>query len=78
MTQHNGGPAYPVTFEGGDNNRETPSYHEGMTLRDYFAGQVLSSIYTGVCPGEIEASYMQHRGAKQIYAIADAMLEARK
>lgn len=47
--------------------------HNGMTLRDYFAGQVLAGIatVTNVDLGtKLDA-------AKMCYAFADAMLEAR-
>jgi hypothetical protein len=52
--------------------------HDGMTLRDYFAGQVVGSVMhlcarDTVLPGEsIEAAF-----ARKSYAIADAMLAAR-
>ncbi len=32
-----GGAAFPVTYEGGNNNGDSPYFHKGMTLRDYFA-----------------------------------------
>lgn len=45
--------------------------HSGMRLRDWFAGQALSSI------GTVEG-YADHAGlAADCYAVADAMLAAR-
>lgn len=45
-------------------------YHEGMTLRDYFAGQALTRITTfNTAPYEV---------SEHCYAIADAMLETRE
>tara|TARA_R110000744_G_scaffold17882_5_gene48220 strand:+ start:714 stop:920 length:207 start_codon:yes stop_codon:yes gene_type:complete len=44
----------------------------GMTLRDYFAGQALSSF------GSDELGCEPKQNADWAYRIADAMLEARK
>ena len=44
---------------------------EGMTLRDYFAGQVLAS-------GQLRLIDRQEIAAAQAYRVADAMLAARK
>lgn len=59
----NGGPAFPV--------REWPS-KSGMSLRDYFAGQVLGSVVAGAPIGTPDA-----RITSICYEIADAMLVAR-
>ena len=54
----------------------TPS--EGMTLRDYFAGQALAGglalVRTGQLPASVSASEVI---AKAAYEIADAMLQER-
>ena len=64
MTNINdGGPAFPVHDNCAD-------YH-GMTLRDWFAGQVIGAIYT-------RSESSSDRDAKEAYAIADAMLAARE
>ena len=39
---NNGGPAFPVTFEGGKNNGEAPYFAAGMSLRAYIAAQALN------------------------------------
>jgi len=54
-------------------------YREGMTLRDYFAGQALAGIsahYAGPKLHGGEGSQQAH--ARWAYGVADAMLEARK
>lgn len=50
--------AFPVSYNG----------HEGMTLRDYFAAQVLGAFCADFSPAE---------AARMAYKCADAMLEAR-
>jgi hypothetical protein len=48
--------------------------HNGMTLRDYLAGQALASVNLGI--GVTDDFYS--RTAKHCYALADAMLKARE
>lgn len=62
MSQRDGGPAFP-SFDRGDS-----SDFEGMTLRDYFAGQALAGLTGNQSPD---------RYAEDAYCIADAMLAAR-
>ena len=59
LTKDHGGPAFPVP-QGG---------RGGMTLRDYFAGQVLAGL--GDAIGQVDV-------AKVAYLVADAMIKARK
>jgi hypothetical protein len=55
--------AFPVGYNG----------HEGMTLRDYFAAKAMQAdVSADTWGGDYEAT------ALQSYAVADAMLEARK
>jgi hypothetical protein len=70
----NGGPAFPVLDYVSQNEKIKPT---GMTLRDYFAGQVLagsvdptSAIY-GI--NDLQASLI----SASAYKIAEAMLAAR-
>lgn len=49
------------------------SYQDGMTLRDYFAGQIMSAIIVANSPGSGTVRDM----AERAYIYADAMLEAR-
>lgn len=74
MEKGTGGPAFPVTFEGGSNNGDAPFFHEGMTLRDYFAGQAL----VGIVSNHIDHETMSAKVANICYRYADAMMEARK
>ena len=51
----------------------------GMTLRDYFAGQALTSTMRLVTGHESEPGEgMAQTFARRAYELADAMLEARK
>jgi hypothetical protein len=62
-----GGPAFPI----GSGDMRDPT---GMTLRDYFAGEALSSINLGI--GVTDEFYS--KAAKHCYALADAMMKARE
>jgi hypothetical protein len=79
MTQPNdGGPAFPRA--GSDYNKA----QEGMSLRDWFAGQALA----GIGASDLEHSYIWQRFSDDVpspngiselcYMIADAMLKARE
>jgi hypothetical protein len=85
--KNNGGPAFPcddVMDQAGKVHRSG-----GMSLRDYFAGKVLAALMTQTsadrdfpnpkyrCGGDLGETVAQ-RAAKISYAMADAMLEARK
>ena len=61
-------PAFPRSY--------TADGHNGMTQRDYFAGQALGGLLSGQYreTGQYNFSSLP----KEAYAIADAMLEARK
>ena len=68
-TYNDGGPAFP--------NIAGPKsfHHDGMTLRDWFAGQALQ----GQCACPVTAESWGHKVmAKQAYEQADAMIAARK
>jgi len=66
MTTETSGPAFPC-----HPGIENPLY-DGMTLRDYFAAQAVQ----GLLASEVNAPLKVF--AIRAYAIADAMLEARK
>ena len=70
MSKETGGPAFP-------NNVSMKTLdREGMTLRDYFAGQAMEGYNKCIRDyGWGEDILLEH--AKQAYAIADAMLKAR-
>jgi hypothetical protein len=44
--------------------------HDGMTLRDYFAGQAIA----GMCASDAEGTWPSASMALQAYVLADAML----
>ncbi len=62
--KNNGGPAFPVNFDASDN---------GMSLRDWFAGQMLA----GWCANP-NVLIDPKKSPRTAYKLADAMIEARK
>jgi len=58
-----GGPAFP------------DRYNDGMTLRDYFAGQALAGIAADASATDVMT---YQKLSEWSYAIADAMLSARE
>lgn len=76
MSKNDGGPAFPVTSEFVKN---APSLN-GMSLRDWFAGQALPSVieeYARLNPG-IGTEHLPRNCAGHAYRIADAMLAERE
>ena len=71
-TIETGGPAFPLQSIGPD---FAPGY-AGMTLRDYFAAKYMG----GLCSTSFftDGNLMDHEIALHAYAMADAMLAARK
>ena len=69
-TTNDGGSAFPSESYGHRNGKETTVPAQGMTLRDYFAGQTLAADYMG--------DYEYAERAKAAYKAADAMLAARE
>lgn len=61
MSDKDGGPAFPSDLD------------EGMSLRDYFAGQVVATILNGTSKPLEMLSHV----AKTAYQMADAMLAER-
>ena len=49
---------------------------EGMTLRDYFAGQALAGM--AVNYQELVSGLAKHKLAEDCYAVADAMIAKRR
>lgn len=68
---YDGGPAFPIE------TTATP-WAEGMTLRDWFAGQALTGL---LVTGPNDEHFLHSAGPKSAagwaYSFADAMLEAR-
>lgn len=77
-----GGPAFPATPElltvREDGSAEPLSF-PGMSLRDWFAGQALAGVAQAAHAGG-GYGFLEHKDlvAQYAYAMADAMLEARK
>ena len=71
MTIETGGPAFPV-FHQNEITGYIPPESAGMTMRDYFAAQAVQ----GLLASEVNAPLKVF--AIRAYAIADAMLKARK
>lgn len=72
MSKQDGGPAFPAR------HRYHIGRQEGMTLRDYFAGQALAAVYTR-CDASPHAEVRTAEAvAKCAYNVADAMLAARE
>lgn len=76
-----GGAAFPsgeTYYDGAGNLRGKNSLHEGMTLRDYFAGKAMSGILAHL-ENHMERFLDLHDEdiAKFAYRQADAMLKAR-
>lgn len=83
-TGFDGGPAFPLP--GIDHSKETDDgyaglahWTQGMSIRDYFAGQALAGCEVTV-RDDMGISYFEpaHDLAKRCYQIADAMLKARE
>ena len=69
---NDGGPAYPcnwMDFQPATGEQVIREQFPGMSLRDYFAGQVLSGLVGGTIGPDQDAEYA--------YITADAMIAAR-
>ena len=72
---NDGGPAFPRTMS----EYEKVTGHDGMSLRDWFAGQALTSLEQFFYRSEHALSEGDApQIAKMAYAIADAMLAERE
>ena len=76
MTQpiNNGGPAFPIAEFYMPNGNLAQVGHPGMSLRDYWAGQVVNGELAGLPP---ENSISAEALAKWGFIVADAMIAAR-
>lgn len=88
-TKPDGGPVYPVRLPipGALHACDEPApteLHTGASLRDHFAGRVLPAIYAAALAEATQGSGLFSDEnwrvgiALDAYAMADAMLEARK
>jgi hypothetical protein len=77
-TTNDGGPAFPCESYGHRNGKETTVPAQGMTLRDYFAGQALGGLCVpGLKDGPI-TDWKFDEIAPVAWKAADAMLAARE
>jgi len=75
---NDGGPAFPCESYGLKNGKETTVPAQGMTLRDWFAGQTLN-VYLASWNDEIPNEFFEPKYvAGRVYEFADAMLKARE
>lgn len=74
MTNNSGSPAFPVA--GSEHNYPI----EGMTLRDYFAANVLQGVMASGTPISIGTNHEEAMldMAIAFYSMADAMIRARE
>ena len=72
MNKHFLDRAFPV----GISDRENGFIGEGMTLRDYFAAAVLSTVYEEL--NNAEGIFTRSDIAEHAYLMADAMLKERE
>lgn len=73
-TRDTGGHAFPTgDWEYDRENNIVPFQQKGMTLRDYFAGQAITSIMSNDWYGDADAG----RIARLAYELADEMLYRR-
>lgn len=73
-TTNTGGPAFPSgLIDPSTPEDAVQSLHNGMTLRDYFAAKAMQGLLAGKLNTVTMAAI-----AGECYAIADAMLKARK
>lgn len=73
-TQDDGGPAFPVL--GKMSSGEPYAQHEGLSLRDWFAGQAIPTVINK-CE-DYHGGWSADAVAACCYMVADAMLAARK
>ena len=71
MSRDTGGLAFPGLAQ----NEQKVDINEGMTLRDYFAGQALQGMLSNTDIDFFATGYEYY--AKEAYRLADAMLAER-
>ena len=80
QNNNNGGPAFP-NFQFTENGKVEICPQGGMSLRDYFAAKAMAGMLSNKdteARNIVENSVAQSHLAQIGYAIADAMLAARK
>lgn len=74
MNKDDGGPAFPVVEVFDERRGETTQYGSaGMSLRDYFAAKIMTTIMIGaVLPTKADRDEHVQRAAQVAYEMADA------
>ena len=54
------------------------SHNDGMTLRDWFAGQALAGLLANNCAPDYSRGQCNAAAAERAFAVADFMLRARE
>jgi len=81
ITEDNGGSAFPSQAGYDFKGERVTTTNEGMTLRDYFAAKSLPACFADTCQECVNSGFPEDWKmgvALEAYAMADAMLEARK
>jgi hypothetical protein len=77
--QNDGGPAFPHQQPRHLDQHALTDFYHGMSLRDWFAGQVMEGVCTWLIPSEPpETDETLAKLARDSYRVADAMLKARE
>ena len=85
MSERNcGGAAFPRSYsveEDGQLEKINYNYAQtGMTLRDWFAGQIIPALFNGITMGALDQGdnpHFREELAKLAYQFSDAMLKER-
>jgi len=80
-TEDNGGSAFPAQEQIDYPSNSVMEFHLGMTLRDYFAAKAMPACYAETCRESENSGWLENWKmgvALDAYAMADALLEARK
>ena len=78
MPKNDGGPAFPQFWV--DGLTKEAVLHDGMSLRDWFAGQIAAGSLSSMAHIDVvyETQIKAELFAVEVYRLADAMLAERK
>jgi len=76
--ENDGGPAFPRPVSESKYSDDIFHVEQGMSLRDYFAGQAMIALHSSEQRGGKWTSESAVYCAKNAYELADAMLAERK
>jgi hypothetical protein len=78
VSKNDGGSAFPMPDQYAPDGRPIMQGSNGMTLRDWFAGHVISGFCSDVGGTVINGPILWDQMAEEAYQAADAMLKARE